>query len=382
MYILMISRGYPTAKDPQWGCFEQDQAEALQRYGHKVVVVSVDSRFLWRFRKIGITKRVKDNVVYYNSFWTPRKVVSLVFGLKSSVRLTLIQLEMMYKRIVHEYGKPDVIYGQFFFSIYLGTYLKKKYQIPLVGIEHASILNQDRLDVFTWKYASNAYPHADALIAVSETLRDRLQYHFKQQAFVVHNLVSSDFEDSKRNPDNNQNFQFVTTGSLIYRKGFDLLIKAFATSGLSEQGIRIVIIGEGEEREKLQKQIASFNLGDSVILVGRKTKAEIVKILCESHAFILPSRSENLSVAVLEALSVGLPVIATICGGIRECINEKNGILVPVEDIQALCDALKTMYQNYSKYDMNYIVKDYQNRFSSSVIAKQLTDIFKTVISK
>lgn len=378
----MISRGYPTAKDPQWGCFEQDQAEALQRYGHKVVVVSVDSRFLWRFRKIGITKRVKDNVVYYNSFWTPRKVVSLVFGLKSSVRLTLIQLEMMYKRIVHEYGKPDVIYGQFFFSIYLGTYLKKKYQIPLVGIEHASILNQDRLDVFTWKYASNAYPHADALIAVSETLRDRLQYHFKQQAFVVHNLVSSDFEDSKRNPDNNQNFQFVTTGSLIYRKGFDLLIKAFATSGLSEQGIRIVIIGEGEEREKLQKQIASFNLGDSVILVGRKTKAEIVKILCESHAFILPSRSENLSVAVLEALSVGLPVIATICGGIRECINEKNGILVPVEDIQALCDALKTMYQNYSKYDMNYIVKDYQNRFSSSVIAKQLTDIFKTVISK
>ena len=48
----MIARGYPTPKEPQWGCFEQDQAEALQRYGHRVVVASVDSRFLWRMRKI------------------------------------------------------------------------------------------------------------------------------------------------------------------------------------------------------------------------------------------------------------------------------------------------------------------------------------------
>lgn len=44
MYILMIARGYPT-EDPQWGCFEQDQAEALCNNGHQVVVLSVDSRF-------------------------------------------------------------------------------------------------------------------------------------------------------------------------------------------------------------------------------------------------------------------------------------------------------------------------------------------------
>ena len=62
----MIARGYPTPKDPQWGCFEQDQAEALQRYGHRVVVVSVDSRFLWRVRKIGTTIYNKNGVVYYN----------------------------------------------------------------------------------------------------------------------------------------------------------------------------------------------------------------------------------------------------------------------------------------------------------------------------
>ena len=54
MYILMIARGYPTEEDPQWGCFEQDQAEALCNNGHQVVVLSVDSRFLWKFRKVAI----------------------------------------------------------------------------------------------------------------------------------------------------------------------------------------------------------------------------------------------------------------------------------------------------------------------------------------
>ena len=45
MYILMISRGVPSAKDPQWGCFEQDQAEALQRNGHKVVMIKSSRMF-------------------------------------------------------------------------------------------------------------------------------------------------------------------------------------------------------------------------------------------------------------------------------------------------------------------------------------------------
>lgn len=382
MYVLMISRGFPSAKDPQWGCFEQDQAEALHRNGHKVVVVSVDSRFRWHLRKIGITHRQKNGINYYNSFWLPGKVASHLCGMKIGLLLRKMQLDRMYKRIVRKYGKPDVIYGQFFFNTYLGVFLKNKYQIPLVGIEHAARFNHDKLDSYTWTLASCAYNYADAVIAVSETLRDRLQYHFKRKAYVVHNLVSSIFENISMKTVDYQNFQFVATGSLIYRKGFDLLIDAFAASDLAAKNIKIVIIGDGEERNNLQSQISSLHLDNNIILVGKKTKPEIVEILCESHAFILPSRGENFSVAVLEALSIGLPVIATLCGGIRECINEKNGILVPVDDSRALCDALKKMYYNYSQYETDYIVTDYQTRFSSSAIAKQLTDIFESVISK
>ena len=55
MYILMLSRGIPSSRYPQWGCFEKDQAEALAALGHKVIVLSVDSRFLFSWEMWNIT---------------------------------------------------------------------------------------------------------------------------------------------------------------------------------------------------------------------------------------------------------------------------------------------------------------------------------------
>lgn len=383
MNILMIARGYPTPKEPQWGCFEQDQAEALQRYGHRVVVVSVDSRFLWRKRKIGTTIYNKNGVIYYNLFWIPGAIVSLLGGRRLSLYIRQLQLLRLYKMIVAKYDKPDIVYGHFFANTAMGVVLKQKFGIPLVGIEHAGRFNDDKLDKHTKSISKYAYDNTDAIIAVSDSLKQRLYYHFHKDSFVVHNLVASIFESKKTDVLKKQKaFHFVSTGSLLYGKGFDLLIEAFRRSRLWKKEARLIIIGEGLERNNLQNIIDEAGLTKQISLVGRKTKVEIADILCVSHAFVLASRSENFSVAVLEALSVGLPVIATICGGIKECINERNGLLVPVENVDALTKALVEMYENYSRYDTDYIVSDYQNRFSSAVIAHQLTEIFEGVIRK
>ena len=378
----MISRGYPTSKEPQWGCFEQDQAEALQRYGHRVVVVSVDSRFLWRMRKIGTTIYNKNGVVYYNLFWVPVAIVNLLGGRRLSLYIRQLQLLRLYKMIIAKYGKPDVVYGHFFANTAMGVVLKQKFGLPLVGIEHAARFNDDILDKHTKELSNLAYANTDAMIAVSESLRQRLYFHFHKESFVVHNLVAYEFEKREHKGVSSDVFQFVSTGTLEHRKGFDLLISAFFKTQLWRKNVRLLIIGGGDEEEILHKMIEKVGLSEKIQLVGRKTRAEIADILCASHAFVLASRSENFSVAVLEALSVGLPVIATICGGIKECINERNGLLVPVENVEALTKALVEMYENYSRYDTDYIVSDYQNRFSSAVIAHQLTEIFEGVIRK
>lgn len=382
MFILIISRGYPTAIDPQWGCFEKDQAEALCGFGHKVVVVSIDSRFRWQFRKIGITHIRKGGVDYFNSFWIPGKIVSRFCGMRASLYLRNIQLTRIYRRIVDEYGKPDLVYGQFFYNTYLGVLLKDKYQIPLVGIEHAARFNQNTLDSYTAYLASYAYSHTDAVITVSETLKSRLQYHFHIDSYVIHNLVGLDFCKSLSLGSRNGKVRFVSTGSLIHRKGYDLLIKAFERLNLPNDKWELLIIGDGEERANLQTQIGRVGLSDNIQLVGKKDKSQIMEILLKSDVFVLPSRSENFSVAVLEALCMGMPVVASICGGIKECVDSSNGLLFPVDDIDSLSHAIQEMYIGYSRYDRERIAQESRARFSPEVIAKQLTEVFEKTIQK
>mgnify|MGYP003300438826 CR=1 FL=1 len=380
MYILIISRGIPTAKEPQWGCFEQDQAEALQRAGHKVVVASIDSRFMMKWRKIGIVCCHKNNVDYYNSFWIPGSITRLL-GSRFNISIKERQLDKIYKKIEKEHGKPDVIYSHFFFNTVLGVFLKNKYGIPLVGIEHAARFNSDKLDSFTKCNAEIAYKNANRIITVCETLKNRLEYHFGCDSTVVHNLVNPLFFQqgiiSKKSSDI---IQFVTTGSLVYRKGFDLLIKAVSLISHKNKSVKFRIIGDGEERNKLQKQINDSKLNNIVTLEGLKTKNEIISILSECDCFILPSRSENFSVAILEALALGLPVIATDCGGVKECINGNNGLLVPVDDEIALSKAITTMINNISSYNKEIIIEDCKSKFSPHAVALKLTRVFEEIV--
>ncbi len=105
-------------------------------------------------------------------------------------------------------------------------------------------------------------------------------------------------------------------------------------------------------------------------------------MLYDSDVFIFSSRAENFSVAVLEALSAGLPVVATTCGGIRECIHERNGILVPVEDISELAKSISDISKNIELYDKQSIADECKKFFSPSVITKEITDVFRDVVNE
>ena len=80
MFIALISRGVPSKRDPQWGCFEKDQAEALAATGHKVVVISVDTRFRFYWRKLGISHYYTNGIHYYDCFIVPGVIIRKFFG--------------------------------------------------------------------------------------------------------------------------------------------------------------------------------------------------------------------------------------------------------------------------------------------------------------
>ena len=380
MYILMISRGVPTKRDPQWGGFEKDQAEALANLGHKIVVISVDSRFRTYWRKIGITHYCINGIDYYDNFLVPGVVTRKLFGIKFNFFVKKKLLQKLFERVVCEHGMPDILYSHYLSNSYLAINLKVKYHLPLVAIEHWSQLNCDVLSDYVAWLGRNTYTKCDAIISVSQSLRRRLLQHFCVDSTVVYNLVASEFCGNYSKGSLDGKIRFVSTGSLLYGKGYDLLINAFSQLKLPSEKWSLTIIGEGQERKNLQTLIDRVGLSDNIYLIGRKVKLEIMQILSQSDVFVLPSRSETFGVVYIEAMMMGLPVIATVCGGPEGFVRPSDGLLIPVEDIDSLSHAIKEMYIGYSRYDREKIAQDSRARFSPEVIAKQLIHIFNKTI--
>lgn len=381
MNILLFSRGYPSAKDSQWGCFEKDQARALQKMGHNVTVMSVDGRFRLYSRRLGITYSEDNGIRVYNIYFCPFKaLIPLGYKLRLKVwtRIALYLFKHIQK--VQEF---DLIYAHYLTNIYLASVIKQKYSIPVVGIEHWSVLNQKRLPLYVREMGRIAYPNVNKLIAVSESLRQQILLHFGIDSIIIHNMVSQEFFERKKNfrNKNGDGLNIVSVGNLLYGKGYDVLIKAFYQSKLYKKGAHITIIGEGKARGALQCLISQLDLQNYVSLVGRKDKSEVLNFLLSSDFFVHPSRGENFSVAIIEALSVGLPVIATLCGGAKDCINSKNGMLVPIGDDVALSKALLSMAEKLCDYDSNYIMTDCRDKYSDEVISAQLNKVFNEVIN-
>ncbi len=381
MFILLVSRGVPSPRDPQWGCFEKDQADALIALGHKVVVISVDSRFRWYYRKWGISRTTINKVVYYDSYFLPFRLLNLCGGQKFAYWVMRKQLDKLYNKVISEFGVPDVIFSHYLQKSFLALYLKQKYKIPMVAMEHWSVLAYEKLPDKVIALGKKTYHQVDTVIAVSSMLKKRLQQHFNVDAVVIPNVIGSDFRVVAP-PIAHDKVKFVSIGNLIESKAYDILIAAFSMANLPKDSWQLDIIGAGDVKKTLLYQIKELGLNANINLLGGKTKKEIVDCLRKSDIFVLPSRSETFGVVYIEAMSQGLPVIATRCGGPEDIINDKNGLLVPVDDVDVLADAIKYMFDHYKQYDRKKIAEDCRNRFSPEVIGRQVEKVLYEVCKK
>jgi glycosyltransferase involved in cell wall biosynthesis len=131
-------------------------------------------------------------------------------------------------------------------------------------------------------------------------------------------------------------------------KNLSVAIDAVAALVHAIPRLRYVIIGEGEEREALTKQIEHLGLEEHVFLVGALPEA--ARFLKAFDCFVLPSQSEAAGYVLIEAGLAGIPIVATNVGGIPELItNKQTGLLVPAGAVDALTTALRELLGNQSK---------------------------------
>jgi L-malate glycosyltransferase len=134
----------------------------------------------------------------------------------------------------------------------------------------------------------------------------------------------------------------TTVANLRPEKGHDTLIEAAALVAARCPDVRFQIVGEGEMRDALERQVKGRRLERHVRFLGHRE--DVAELLSATEVFVLPSRTEAFPNSLLEAMAMGVPSIATQVGGIPELVdNDQNGLLIPAGDAPALANAVVTL---------------------------------------
>jgi glycosyltransferase involved in cell wall biosynthesis len=145
-------------------------------------------------------------------------------------------------------------------------------------------------------------------------------------------------------------FEVITAGSLIRVKGFGLTLKAFKEFCDKHPDSKLTIVGAGPERPRIEELIHSFNLEDKVILTGAMPRLELMKKMASSSVMLFTSLRDGGGTVVIEAMSVGTPVVCLDSGGPGLHVTEECGIKIepstPEATTTALADALESLYSD------------------------------------
>ena len=162
-------------------------------------------------------------------------------------------------------------------------------------------------------------------------------------------------------------------GQLRPIKGHDTLIRAFALlKNMTDRPVCLEIAGKGVLRDSLQGLIDQLGVEDGCRLVGAIPRDEVVDFMNGCDCFICSSRTEMLSCVLHECAACGRPAIATRCGGPQDIITEETGVLVPVDDPQAMAQAMLEMLDGAAGYDRERIRASILARFGIEPVCAQL----------
>lgn len=257
--------------------------------------------------------------------------------------------------------KINVIHTHFFQENAIAVLAKRLYNLKCKIIRTYHIENNaNKLKTIIHNKIINS---SDVIIAVSKytyeylvkkgVKKDKIQIVYNGLNF--HKIRNKKNKLDIRNDFNISEDEFLIgcVGRLSLEKGQSFLIDCI--NKIRDEKFKVLIIGNGEEKEKLNNKIEELKLQDKVYLTG--FRKDILEVISSLDMLVAPSMHETLGYSVIEALACDIPVVATRVGGLPEIIDEDiNGLLVEYNNITDMCDKIKYIINKkdvYNKYKLN-----------------------------
>jgi glycosyltransferase involved in cell wall biosynthesis len=246
-------------------------------------------------------------------------------------------------------NRPDIVHAQDLRMGYPAWLIKKTFKIPyIIWGRGEDVNNPDLLLRLTTRVLLR---NAGAILALTEAMRMKMWESTSRTVEVIPNGIEITMADNHA-PDHVRNeagYNIIFIGRLIPVKGIPFLLEAMTKvlKRIPEAGLTIV--GDGEERDRLKQLTLSLGIEKSVRFIGTVPHEKIQACLQRAEVFVLPSISEGFPNVIAEAMSAGLPVVASRAGGIPDIIvNNENGYLVETGDTDALADRIILLLQDES----------------------------------
>lgn len=242
-------------------------------------------------------------------------------------------------------------------------YVKKEYDIEVAYLEgmatkivaggatafkyawiHTDVINNPWAEACykTKEEEQAAYQRMDKVIAVSQSVKEAADKKFQIQSEVKYNILDDkrirDLAKSDTRTLNKEKLAIVSVGTLWQAKGYLRLIKCIEKLLLQGCVVELYIIGDGEDRDMLEKYIEQHSLKDTVHLLG--FQKDPYGLMCQADIYVCSSYAEGFSTSVTEALILGIPVVTTRCAGMYELLGESEYGLIVDNNEEALGQGL------------------------------------------
>jgi colanic acid/amylovoran biosynthesis glycosyltransferase len=266
-----------------------------------------------------------------------------------------------------------------------GFVIQRLTGIPYSFTAHGSDLHVDR------HMLCEKVDEAAFVVAVSEFNRNVIVRECGEEVagkvVVVHCGVDTRIFRQRDAASPDRPFTVICVGTLHEVKGQAHLIEACRL--LAEDGVDVActLVGEGEDRSLLERRVAEAALEGRVTLAGNLTRAEVADVLRSAHVLVAPSvatkrgKREGIPVALMEAMSGGVPVVASDLSGIPELVeHESTGLLVPPRDPTALAGALRRLHDDRALRERLALAgrKKVEREFDVRANAAELVRRFRT----
>lgn len=374
--VLYLPSWYPHPNHPTYAIFLRVQAEALAKV-HDILVVPIPKGT----SLLGSPRDWVDRCELRRSYGGFAELY--VSGPNYTPRFPDARNRTLWRLYCRSFqeatrlfgGPPDVIHAQVSVEAgYFAARLARKYDRPLVLTEQTARLELLLAMPNGGEWFSYVMDTAECVMALSVAARDLLyEAGVRREIDVVPNMIDTDFFSPGATPAR-QPLRLIVVGNIVPRKGIHHLVEAVAelikVDGLD---LQLDVVGKGECREDLERQAVSLGIARQVRFHGEKSPQEIRDMLRQSHIYVSSSLIESFGVAVIEALSVGLPVVVTRSGGPESFVTPVHGVVVEPGSSKELVRGIRDIVNRMAEFDPQQQHQYVADHYSQDIVVREIT---------